>query len=334
MKTFSSRPARIAALVLRMALGLLFIVSAILKLVGIDEFEIYLFSFNVLQLNAAFLFARLVIIAELLVGIGLLANIWNKFVDTCALLMMVVFSVFLCYAALIGRTDSCHCMGPLISIDPVRSLLKNAVLIVLLLVSMGSRPWKWRPRWFVWLPVVLAPVVTVFILSAPFVWLPVVLAPVVTVFILSAPDNWLFGPSDELYDAEMFKQSVADDGDLAQLHLDEGRHVVAFLSPGCSFCRMADEKLTYICRRDGLDSAAFVYLLPSTDSIQSPLSLDSVSFIRPGYRVPMMTFLKITYGQRPMVFLLDDGNVEATFHYRNIDEHRIDSFLRNKDEDR
>lgn len=314
MKTFSSRPARIAALVLRMALGLLFIVSAILKLVGIDEFEIYLFSFNVLQLNAAFLFARLVIIAELLVGIGLLANIWNKFVDTCALLMLVVFSVFLCYAALIGRNDSCHCMGPLISIDPVRSLLKNAVLILLLLVSMGSRPWKWRPRWFVWLPVVLAPVVAV--------------------FILSAPDNWLFGPSDELYDAEMFKQSVADDGDLAQLHLDEGRHVVAFLSPGCSFCRMADEKLTYICRRDGLDSAAFVYLLPSTDSIQSPLSLDSVSFLRPGYRVPMMTFLKITYGQRPMVFLLDNGNVEATFHYRNIDEHRIDSFLRNEDEDR
>ena len=294
MKTFSSRPARIAALALRMALGLIFIVSAILKLVGIDEFEIYLFSFNVLQLNAAFLFARLVIIAELLVGIGLLANIWNKFVDTCALLMLVVFSVFLCYAALIGRTDSCHCMGPL--------------------VSMGSRPWKWRPRWFVWLPVVLAPVVTV--------------------FILSAPDNWLFGPSDELYDAEMFKQSVADDGDLAQLHLDEGRHVVAFLSPGCSFCRMADEKLTYICRRDGLDSAAFVYLLPSTDSIQSTLSLDSVSFLRPGYRVPVMTFLKITYGQRPMVFLLDNGNVEATFHYRNIDEHRIDSFLRNEDEDR
>jgi hypothetical protein len=179
---------------------------------------------------------------------------------------------------------------------------------------MGSRPWKWRPRWFVWLPVVLAPVVTV--------------------FILSAPDNWLFGPSDEMYDAEMFKQSVADDGDLAQLHLDEGRHVVAFLSPGCSFCRMADEKLTYICRRDGLDSAAFVYLLPSTDSIQSPLSLDSVSFLRPGYRVPVMTFLKITYGQRPMVFLLDDGEVEATFHYRNIDEHRIDSFLRNEDEDR
>ena len=47
-----------------------------------------------------------------------------------------------------------------------------------------------------------------------------------------------------------------------------------------------------------------------------------------------MTFLKITYGQRPMVFLLDDGEVEATFHYRNIDELRIDSFLRNEDEDR
>lgn len=314
MRIFSSRPARIAALVLRMLLGILFIVSAILKLVGIDEFEIYLFSFNVLQLNAAFLFARLVIIAELLVGIGLVANIWNKFVDTCALLMLVVFSVFLCCAALMGRTDSCHCMGSLLAIDPVRSLVKNAVLIVLLLLSTGSRSWNWRPRWFVWLPVVLAPVVTV--------------------FVLSAPDNWLFGPSDELYDAEIFKQSVADDGDLAQLHLDEGRHVVAFLSPGCSFCRMADEKLTYICRRDGLDSTAFVYLLPSSDSIQSPLSIDTLSFMRPGFRVPMMTFLKITYGQRPMVFLLDDGEVVATCHYRNIDEHRIVRFLRNEDEDR
>ena len=39
MKPFPSKAARVVALVLRMALGALFIVSAIAKLIGIDRFE-------------------------------------------------------------------------------------------------------------------------------------------------------------------------------------------------------------------------------------------------------------------------------------------------------
>jgi hypothetical protein len=252
--------------------------------------------------------ARLVIVAELLVGIGLMANIAKRLVDTCALLMLVCFTLFLGYAALSGRTDSCQCMGSLVEFDPLQSIAKNAVLLLLLVVAMGARPWSWRPRWFVWLPVVLAPTVTV--------------------FVLSAPDNWLFGPSDEIYNAEQLDSAIAPDGELAPLKLAEGRHAVAFLSPGCQFCRMADEKLTHICRRNGLDSTAFVYIIPAADSTVAPLTLDTVSFIRPGHLVPPMTFALITYGQRPMLMLMENGKVTATCHYRNINEKQIVDFLK------
>ena len=308
MKPFPSKAARVVALVLRMALGALFIVSAIAKLIGIDRFEIYIFSFNLLPLTWSMMAARLVIVAELLVGIGLIANIAKRLVDTCALLMLVCFTLFLGYAALSGRTDSCQCMGSLVEFDPLQSIAKNAVLLLLLVVAMGARPWSWRPRWFVWLPVVLAPTVTV--------------------FVLSAPDNWLFGPSDEIYNAEQLDSAIAPDGELAPLKLAEGRHAVAFLSPGCQFCRMADEKLTHICRRNGLDSTAFVYIIPAADSTVAPLTLDTVSFIRPGHLVPPMTFALITYGQRPMLMLMENGKVTATCHYRKKKEKQIVDFLK------
>jgi len=291
-----------------MLLGLFFIVSAILKLIGIDQFEIYIFSYNILPLNLAFLTARLVIIAEFLVGLGLLANVWRAGVDISALLLLFCFTLFLGYALYIGRTDSCHCMGPLIAIDPAKSILKNAFLLIALLFAMKARPWNWSPRWFIWLPAIVIPVVAV--------------------FCLSAPDNWLFGPSEEYYNKEELDKANSPEGELSVLHLSEGRHVVAFLTPGCQFCQMADEKLTHICRRNDLDSAAFVYLTPGKDSTLTSLPLDTVTFIRPAYRMDLNTYSLITYGQRPIVFLMDDGQVVATCHYRNIDEQQIVDFLK------
>ena len=61
-----------------MLLGVLFIVSAVAKLVEIDTFELYIFSYHLLPLTLSFLAARLVIVAEMLCGIGLLANIWKR----------------------------------------------------------------------------------------------------------------------------------------------------------------------------------------------------------------------------------------------------------------
>ena len=308
MRPFSSQPLRTASLVVRILLGIFFLVSAIAKLVDIDRFEVYIFSYNILSLNLSFLVARLVIIFEIIVGIGLIANVYNRLIDTCTLIMLIGFTLLMGYASLIGRNDSCQCMGSLLEINPTHSILKNAILILLLLFATGARPWSWHPRWFIWLPLVLAPIVTV--------------------FIVSAPDNWLFGPSDEIYNSEELSTSIQPTGTLYDLRLDQGKHVVAFLTPGCQFCRMADNKLDHICRRNQLDSTAFTYLCPTADSTVVPLTLDTTTFSRPCHLIPSLNYALITYGQRPMVFLMDEGRVTATCHYRNIDERRIVEFLR------
>ena len=308
MTPFRNKPLRLAALVVRMLLGVFFIVSALAKLVDIDQFEIYIFSYNLLSLNLSFLVARLVICAEVLIGIGLLANIFNRWVDTCAMLMLVLFTLFLGYATLIGRTDSCHCMGPLVEIDPAKSIIKNILLLVALVFAMGAKPWAWRPRWYIWLPVLLVPTVTI--------------------FFRSAPDNWLFGPSQEVYNKEELDHANAPGGVLHSLHLSHGKHVVAFLTPGCQFCQMTDEKLTHICQRNNLDSTAFLYFTPSQDSTIAPLTLDTHTFLRPAYQIDLNTYSLITYGQRPILFLMQDGQVVATSHYRNIDEQQIVDFLK------
>lgn len=307
MTPFRSKIIRLTALIVRMLLGVFFIVSALSKLMDIDQFEIYIFSYNILSLNLSFLVARVVIVAELLVGLGLLSNIWKRLVDTSALLLLVCFVLFLCYALLMGRTDSCHCMGSLLPINPAHSLVKNAVLILLLLFSMGAQPWRWKPRWFIWLPAIVALIVTV--------------------FCISAPDNWLFGPSEEYYNQEELDKANAPQGELHSLGLKHGKHVVAFLTPGCSFCQMADQKLTHIYRRNQLDSNLFVYLTPGHDSTTTGLTVDSSTFLRPSYKMDVTTYALITYGQRPIVFLMEDGQVKATCHYRNIDEQQIVSFL-------
>lgn len=304
---FRSRPLRIAALIVRMLLGVFFIFSAVTKLIGIDEFEIYLFSFNILSLNTSFLFARLVIVAEAIIGIGLISNTFKRLFDAAALTMLAGFTIFLCYAAIIGRTDSCHCLGSFLQTDPTLSILKNAVLIILSLFAMGSKAWQRNPRWYIWLPTIIAPTVAI--------------------FCLSCPDNWMFGPSEEIYNVEYLDSMTAPKGQLEPLNLREGRHVVAFLTPGCPYCRMADEKLAHICRRNGLDSTSFIYLIPAIDSNTAILTLDTTTFIRPSYVIPSMTYAHITYGQRPMIFLIEDGKVIVTSHYRNINEKQIIQFI-------
>lgn len=304
---YRTRPLRIAALAVRILLGLFFIISAVAKIIDIDQFEIYIFSFNLLPLNLSFLLARLIIVAEIWIGLGLLSNLFHRLVNTCTLLMLIGFTLFLAYAALIHRTDSCHCMGSLLPFAPAQSILKNALLLLLALFATGAKPFQWHPRWYIWLPLLLAPLATV--------------------FIISAPDNWLFGPTDELYNAEELNTALQPDGCLQPLHLDQGRHVVAFLTPGCQFCQMTDQKLNHICLRNQLDSTAFLYLCPTSDSTIAPLTLDTATFTRPTHLIPNLTWALITYGQRPIVFLMHNGQVTATCHYRNIDEQHITQFL-------
>ena len=68
----------IAPIALKVLLGLVFIVSAVLKVIDMDQFEIYIYSYHFFSLNFSFLVARAAIIVELVLGIGLVSNTLHK----------------------------------------------------------------------------------------------------------------------------------------------------------------------------------------------------------------------------------------------------------------
>lgn len=271
--------------VLRLVLAALFVVSAIAKLFAIDDFELYIFSYGLLPLNLSYVSARLCIAAELTLGIWLLLGVWRRVVVLASFVVLVLFSLFLCYAALSGRTDSCQCMGRLANMPPALSLLKNAVLMVLVLlygrVASAMRPAR---RWLRVVGVVVPLVATV------------------SVFCISVPDSWMFGPEELRYDRELLEHQVAEAG------LDQGHQLVALVTPGCPYCRMTREKLGYIAERNHLDTTKIVYWEPDD--------------------MGQETFLRITFGQRPLVVMMDNGCATTTYHYRNINERQVVDFLK------
>ena len=286
---------------MRVLLAALFIVSAVAKLVAIDDFELYLFSYGFLPLTLTYIVTRLCIVVEFMLGLLIAVGWWRRWVNLAALGLLLLFTIFLCYAALIGRTDSCQCMGRLADMPPALSLLKNAIIILLLLLYnklIASHLTK----------------VTSFHFLSPFTFhlspftshlIPTaVLGLVVTVavFTISVPDSWMFGDEEMLYDKEMLTET------LEERQLDEGHKLVAFVTPGCPYCRMSREKISSIAKRNDLDTNNIIYIEPSD--------------------IGRERFLGITYGSRPLIMLLDDGEVQLTYHYRNISERRIAEFLK------
>ena len=374
---------RVSASVLKILMGVMFIISASAKFFTIDVFEMYVYSFGLFPMTLTFYLARFVIVAELILGAALISHRNHRFTVLMSLLFLLFFIVFLTYAHFIGRTDNCNCFGDLIEFDPVQSILKNALLIVILLFVYKYAPSDWAPRWWLVLPIYIitslgflfytAAVyryihtlsISLFIvmicvgLLASFrfynrwyVTLVLLLAPLVAIFILTPPDSWFYKNSDERFDQQLFSSQILADtavvadstvvadtllesGEPALLDvgLDQGRHIVTFFSPGCGFCKLAAGKITTIVSRSNMECDKIIYvfpLVPDTSRYEK-FYTESKSSHFVEKRIDKNLFLKITRGAFPLVVLVDDGEVKASFAYRNIDEKKITDFMNGKE---
>ena len=153
--------------VLKVLLGLVFIVSAVLKVVDMDRFEIYVYSYHFFSLNFSFIVARLAIILELVLGIGLVSHTLHKMYWWGSMAMLGGYTLLLIYALTLGRTDSCHCFGDFLQLDPKQSLIKNGVLMLFFLLIYRMESWKTPFRWMILCIIVMASTIAVFVISPP-----------------------------------------------------------------------------------------------------------------------------------------------------------------------
>lgn len=297
------------ARILQILLGLVFIVSAIFKMADMDRFEIYVYSYHFFSLNLSFLIARAAIIVELVLGLGLVLNLFNKLMWWGSVLMLLGYTGFLVYALVLGRTDNCHCFGDYLQFNPWQSIIKNMVLLALfaLIYRVKGRRFKYD---------VLA-------------FIGIIVACCVAVFVVSPPDNYTpnYDASHEL-NHELFEEALQQPP-LDDKYLTEGKKVVAFLSSSCDYCMLAARKLSLMQQFYGFSGQDILYVFMGDEESIQQFYQESESATYP-YVIyeDVLNLLKINNGVFPLVVMLDNGVIVHEYGLRNMKEEEIKAFFK------
>lgn len=295
----------------KILLGLFFLVSAVLKFLAMDSFEIYIYSFHFFSLNASFMIARLAIILEVILGIGLISNTLHKVYWWGSLAMLTGYTLLLLYALYIGRTDSCHCFGDFIQLDPKQSLIKNGVLIFIFLMIYNSEELETPLRW-------------------PFFFLNI-MASTIAVFVISPPDNYTPNyDSEHVVQMELFEETL-NQPPFVNMNLREGKKVLCFFSTSCEYCEMAARKLSLMQRFYGFPAKNITCVFVGT-------SLGVARFYKevgsPAYRYilcdDIVKVLEIIDGNVPVIVFMENGEVVHEYGFRNMREDEIKAFFEEK----
>lgn len=291
---------------LKVLLGLVFIVSAVLKVFDMDRFEIYVYSYHFFNLNFSFFVARAAIILELVLGVGLLSQTMHKLYWWGSVAMLGGYSLLLIYALTLGRTDSCHCFGDFLQLDPKQSLVKNGVLLVLFLLIYKMDSWRTPFRWLI---LILA-----------------IMASSIGVFVASPPDNMANTDPAHNLQIELFEEML-DEAPLDSLHLDEGKQIVCFFSAGCEYCQTAARKLSLMQQFHGFPRERITYLFMG-DEVEVARFYELSESDR--YReviYPDSRMLKAVSGNLPTIVLMENGEVVKECGLRDMQEDEIKAFF-------
>lgn len=301
---------KVLKLIVRIGIGVFFIVSAILKLLSLDHFELYIYSFNIFGFVWCGLVARAIIACELLVGVLLIGKVKYKWAWWLTMLMLVGFSLLLVYVILFRDDSNCHCMGDLIEMKPSLSLIKNLVAIMLLLFVRKEEDYKFRGRTIALVGAFVAAIVP-----------PFALFPMGEVYAL-------FSKSGDLDFSEPFFNALLSDSTMQDVRLDDQNYIVGVVSTGCPYCKTSSLKMAEIVEHNQLDPSKVFYIIwgdsASLRQYQEETKTESFRCIL----VSGVTAIRICNGHFPTYLFMKDGEVEKTADLHHLTEKSVCDHLR------
>ena len=306
--SYMNKLKEIGPIALKVLLGLVFIVSAVLKVLDMDRFEIYVYSYHFFSLNFSFLVARAAVIAELVLGIGLVSNTLHKFYWWGSMAMLFGYTLLLIYALHLGRTDSCHCFGDFLQFNPKQSLVKNGVLMLAFLLVYKVKEWKTPFRWLI------------FSLA--------LLASTITVFAVSPPDNFTPAYHSENNLHEDLFDNLLNEPPLDDLNLREGKQVIGIFSTGCEICQMAAQKLSLMQQFYGFPAENITYIfMGSEEGITKFYEKSQSARYRDVLYEDAIKLLIVNDGQFPTIVFMEDGEIVHEYGFRDMKETEIKAFF-------
>lgn len=294
--------------IVRILLGAFFITTAVLKLLSLDSFEIYIYSFNLFSFNLCAIIARLVIAAELLLGAFLIAKILYKPTWWLTMLMMIGFTLFLVYVALFRHDANCHCMGDLVKLNPVFSIVKNLITIVLLLIVRKEEDYHFRGK----------------------------MAVGITAAVLALGVPFILFPTDSVYNLIMKSNSVVDEkrfGEFMQdstaqaLHIEQGDYVLGVVSAGCKYCKLSAKKINSMVENNQLDTGKVVFLIWGSDpSIQKFKEETGAVHFRYA-KINPVEAIQLVDGKFPTFVFVKNGKPVDAVDIRGLNDKNLRNFF-------
>lgn len=291
----------------RLFLGALFVVAAVLKLLSIDNFEIYIYSFGLFSYTWTTFFSRLLIFIELLIGISLILKICFKQIWWLTMLMIAGFTLFLVYTAIFRNDSNCHCFGDLIELGPTQSIVKNIIVMALLFFIRNEDSHDYKPvlkKWLVASTIVISLVIS-------FVLLP-----------MDVIYNKLYSEKENV-NTTAFYESLSDstyfDGEKL-MDVSHGRHLINYALAGCKYCRIGAEKLTLMVDRHGIPHDRIKFIIGGSDeAIGRFIELTGTSDYE-HWNIALPQLMAITFGKFPLFVLIENGKVVKAGDFRILDD--------------
>ena len=300
----------ILRLTIRLLLGVFFIGTAVLKLISIDNFEIYLYSFGVFSYTWTTFFSRLLIFIELLIGISLIFKIYFKKIWWLTMLMMVGFTLFLIYAAIFRNDSNCHCFGSLIELNPSQSIIKNIITLALLFFIRNEESHDYRPiikKWLTAGNILISLVV-------PFVLLP-----------MDIIYNKIYS-EEENVNSVAFYESLNDstyfDGEKL-MDVGEGRYLINYSLAGCRFCQLGAEKLVLMVEKHNIPHEKIKFVIGGNDDAISKFIEKTNTSDYEHYKIHAPKMMSITFGRFPLYVFLENGKIVTAGDFRILDDEMI-----------
>lgn len=322
---------KISKLSVAALIGVTFLLSAVMKLITIDSFEVYIYSFNVFSFVTTTILSRLLIATEFFIGFCLVFRLFYKKTWWISLLMLAFFSAFLAYVIMFRNDDNCHCFGSLIDMDPKQSLVKNIVMIALLIFVKKVDDFAYKARFKKW----LWGIILCISIIVPFVVVP---NDLIYNKIYSEKENIntiAFGESlnDSTYIGylkvvpEKINDTLVYENAAVLMDVSDGRYLINYVIAGCQYCKMGAERLTIMFDKHGIAHEKLKFVIGGNPIPMSLFIRKTKTYDYEHWKISQPKMMSITYGQFPLYVFVEDGKIVKAVDFRHLDEAETVEFL-------
>lgn len=271
--------------ILRILVGLVFILSGLAKLFPIEPFEIIFVDLGVSNWLVAPFVARFIIAFEITLGLCIIFDVWIKnIIYKITLGSLAVFTLYLIYLLITKGNDvDCGCFGSFLALTPVESIIKNVVLILILLLIKRRHHSYGLVHWLI-VPFLVIAFLSTFLLNR---------VGLQNASAIELNEEVDYSGLPALYQSNQI------------VDFTKGKKIVAFLSYSCPHCESAAHKLAYLQTQYEIDNLYVVLGSKKEENIQVFLDKTKIDF-------PMMwfedeEFYKYSGPSIPAFVYLEDG---------------------------